>query len=122
MNKSFEIYAYTEMFQIFALIKFAFSTIKYKSIDMTESSSVITSAMEKIDYTVSHTSAASASMGEITHQKNNDPAEKQAAQQTPPAQQHAVEGQRENLLHAEDLGFLAMQKDPRYIFYHHPIK
>ena len=31
-----------------------------------------------------------------------------------------MEGQPENLLYSEDLGFLPMRKDPRYTFYRHP--
>ena len=47
--------------------------------------------------------------------------DKEAAQPTPSVQE-VVEGQRENLLYKEDLGFLAMWKDPRYIFYRKPKK
>ena len=32
---------------------------------------------------------------------------------------YQIEGQRPNLLYTEDLRYLPMQKDPRYVFYRH---
>ena len=34
-----------------------------------------------------------------------------------PPTRSTVEGQRENLLYKEDLGFVPTRKDPRYVFY-----
>ena len=71
-----------------------------------------------MDDSMSHPTEAEAVTGDSNHAKENRNQADTAADISPPAAQ-AVEGQRENLLHTEELGFLPMQKDPRYTFYLH---
>ena len=83
---------------------------------MANSTDAATSA---IDDTVSHQLVAAACTGDSNQPSTNDKADKGTAHQTTPSW-HLVEGQPENLLYSEDLGFLPMRKDPRYTFYRHP--
>ena len=76
-------------------------------------------ATSAIDDTVSHQLVAATCTGDSNQPSTNDEADKGTAYQTTPSR-HLVEGQPENLLYSEDLGFLPMRKDPRYTFYHHP--
>ena len=87
---------------------------------MADNNIVMTSAIEKMDDTVSHHEGATRT-GESTPTTEICQAEKKTAQQAP-LSQHVVEGQRENLLYTEDPGFLPIRKDPRYTFYRHPKK
>ena len=72
-----------------------------------------------IDDIMSHQSGAAAHTGDSHQPSNNNQTDKDATHQTTPSR-HRVEGQRENLIYSEDLGFLPMRKDPRYAFYRHP--
>ena len=66
----------------------------------------------QMDDSMSHHEAA-AWMGERNPTSNSHQADKGTAKQAV-LSRHKVEGQRESLLYSEDLGFLPMQKDPRY--------
>ena len=78
----------------------------------------MTSAIE-MDDSMSHPMEAAAVTGDSNHPKENRNQADTPADTSPPAAQ-AVEGQRENLIYTEELGFLPMRKDPRYTFYRHP--
>ena len=72
----------------------------------------------QMDDSMSHHEAA-AWMGERNPTSNSHQADKGTAKQAV-LSRHKVEGQRESLLYSEDLGFLPMQKDPRYTLYRNP--
>ena len=85
---------------------------------MAQNDIAITSAIE-MDHSMSHASEAAPLTGDLNHPKDNRHEVDTAAETTPlPAQ--VVEGQQENLLYAEELGFLQMRNGPRYTFYWHP--
>ena len=82
---------------------------------MAQNDIAITSAIE-MDHSFSHASEAAPLTGDLNHPKDNRHEVDTAAETTPlPAQ--VVEGQQENLLYAEELGFLQMRNGPRYTFY-----
>ena len=72
-----------------------------------------------MDDSLNHPREAAALTGDTKHPKNKRHQADTAADTSPPAAQ-VVEGQRENLLYTEELGFLRMRKDPRNTFYRHP--
>ena len=85
---------------------------------MAQKSIAITSAIE-MDDPMSHPKQAAAVTGDSNRIKENRNQSDAAAETSPPAA-HVVESPRENLIYLEDLGFLPMRKDPRYMFYRHP--
>ena len=84
---------------------------------MADNSIAMTSAIAKRNDAVSHEQAATRGE-ESTLTPESCQAEKETAQQAQSSHQ-VTEGQRENLLYTEDLGFLPVLKDPRYMFYRH---
>ena len=85
---------------------------------MAQKGIAMTSAIE-MDDSMNHPTEAAAVTGDSNHPKENRNQADTAADTPPPAAQ-VVEGQRENLIYTEELGFLPMRKDPRYTFYRHP--
>ena len=86
---------------------------------MSQSTVAAPTAIEAIDDTVSHHEESDKHTGDTSIQTPGQLAIDDATNTVQTARCQ-IEGQRANLLYAEDLEYLPMQKDPRYVFYRHP--
>ena len=67
-----------------------------------------------IDDRMSHQSGAATATGDSCINTQN-----QSSKNTKGPDRYQIVGQRPNLLYTEDLGYIPMRKDPRYVFYRH---